>query len=427
MKELAIEHVPAAEGKAPRVRVSYRKAAGAQPQVSEAEFRFDLTDEDRRLIQWYLEEYLTCPWDEFVNRARQVEDLMARTGQALFDAIFAHPRAAALYAHVADDLPNTRVVIRAPDPAGIALPWELLHDPARGEYGDIARLAYSFARSQPDLMFEPPGPVGEGPLNILMVISRPGGPDREVPFQSVARPLVDLFRPHGDRIHLDVLRPPTFEQLVRVLNAKPGFYHVLHFDGHGAFPAGGDPNRFYGVRGAQGKLVFEGEDTEWREVSGEELGGLLAGKGIRVVLLNACQSAMTRPESLYPSVGNQLLKAGTCGVVAMAYSVYVESAVRFMARLYEGLLNGEELARAVACGREDLRSHPQRTSPIGDVELQDWVVPVLFEAVPVRLTAKPSGIRLDRSTLVPTCRRKHTNTAEEKAHLLGLRQPVPHT
>jgi len=29
--------------------------------------------------------------------------------------------------------------------------------------------------------------------------------------------------------------------------------------------------------------------------------------------------------------------------------------------------------------------------------------------------------------LVPTCRRKHTNTAEEKAHLLGLRQPVPHT
>ena len=48
-----------------------------------------------------------------------------------------------------------------------------------------------------------------------MVISRPAGPERDVPFQSVARPLMELFRPHGERIHLDVLRPPTFEQLAR--------------------------------------------------------------------------------------------------------------------------------------------------------------------------------------------------------------------
>jgi hypothetical protein len=33
-----------------------------------------------------------------------------------------------------------------------------------------------------------------------------------------------------------VLRPPTFEQLTRVLTDKPGHYHVLHFDGHGTFP-----------------------------------------------------------------------------------------------------------------------------------------------------------------------------------------------
>ncbi len=55
-----------------------------------------------------------------------------------------------------------------------------------------------------------------------------------------------------------------------------------------------------------------------------------------------------------------------------------------MARLYEGLINGEELGRALALGREDLRTHPQRNSPIGEIDLHDWVVPVLFEAAPVQ-------------------------------------------
>lgn len=167
-----------------------------------------------------------------------------------------------------------------------------------------------------------------------------------------------------------------------MLNDRKNFYHVLHFDGHGAFPPGADP---------RGLLLFEGEGDEPRRMTGAELGGLLAGKGVPAVLLNACQSGMTHPEALYPSVANELLKAGTGGVVAMAYSVYVQSAVRFMARRYEGLIKGDELARAVAAAREDLRAHPQRMSPISEIPLRDWVVPVLFEAAPVRVTSRPLG------------------------------------
>ena len=91
------------------------------------------------------------------------------------------------------------------------------------------------------------------------------------------------------------------------------------------------------------------------------------------------------PESLYSSVGNQLLKAGVRGVVAMSYLVYVQTAVRFVARLYQGLVNGEELSRAVTWAREELRAHPGRSSPVGEVSLRDWVVPVLFQAAPARL------------------------------------------
>ena len=135
---------------------------------------------------------------------------------------------------------------------------------------------------------------------------------------------------------------------------------------------------------------------------------MLAGKGVPVVLLNACQSGMTRPESLYPSVGNQLLKAGIRGVVAMAYSVYVQTAVRFMARLYEALMQGEELARAVALAREALRVHPQRLSPIGEIPLRDWIVPVLFEAAPVSLPrSQPHPAPQSRPPARPAGRSRH--------------------
>jgi len=400
MRELTITHIPAKDDTSARVRVSYRAESGAQPQERETEFTFAVTDEQRRLIQWYLEEYLHCPWGEFRIRAKQAEELMERLGAELFDAVFSSRETGRLYAHVVDDLANTRIVIHASSSEGIALPWELMRDPELEEYGALAHLAHAFVRSQPDLIFQPPpAPTDELTFNILLVICRPGG-QADVPFQSVARRLLELFRPHRDRIRLDVLRPPTFEQLARVLADKPNFFHVLHFDGHGTFPQVVAPPRFYSEKGAQGRLLFEDEDGKPHQVTGEELGGLLASSGVPVVLLNACQSGMTRPESLYPSVANQLLRAGTRGIVAMAYSVYVQTAVKFMARLYESLMKGEVLARAVAIAREELRSNSQRSSPIGEIELRDWIVPVLYEAAPVHLTTQPlSGLRLDPDIL----------------------------
>lgn len=115
-------------------------------------------------------------------------------------------------------------------------------------------------------------------------------------------------------------------------------------------------------------------------VSGAKLGKLLSGKGVPVVMLNACQSGMTDPDALYPSVGGELIKAGALGVVAMAYSVYVDTAVQFMKQVYESLINGKTLSRAVTVAREALAAQDERDSPIGPIPLQDWMVPVLFQS-----------------------------------------------
>lgn len=395
MKELTIHHLPADGNRPARVRVGYRPSEGSQVQEREAEFQFAFTNEERGLIQWYLEEYLLFPWGEFRNRAAAAEALMERKGDELFHAVFCDDETTELYARVMDDLLDTRIHISASDPADISIPWELMRGPVGKGNGDIARLAHAFVRGQPDTSYDPSAFPSAATFNILMVICRPGGPEGDVPFQSVARSLLELFRPHPDRIRLDILRPPTFERLAEVLASKPNYYHVLHFDGHGTFPHAGATKQVQALLKLQGQLMFEREDGGLRAVKGEELGKLLAGKGVPAVILNACQSGMTYPEALYPSLGNQILLAGVGGVVAMAYSVYVEAARQFMARLYQGLINGEELARAAAIAREGLGEHPDRFSPVGMVPIRDWIVPVVLQTGPIRLVPEsPRSLQL---------------------------------
>ena len=383
MRELVIEHCPVPTPHPPRVRVSYRANERAQPQSREGEFIWQYDPADRELIRWYLEEYLQCPWGAFKDRATRAETAMARIGVELFEAVFKDgEETRELYNSIRSDLGNSRIIIHAADTAGVELPWELLRDPRR-ENCDLARLSHSFTRSQPDLDYDPPVLTGKGTFNILLVISRPAGED-DVPFQSVARRLLAAVRQHRDRIRVDVLRPPTFEQLAKVLEDRPGFYHALHFDGHGVFPGAQQ----------QGVLVFESDSQPQRFVTGGEMGQLLTEHRLPLVVLNACQSGTTQAQAAYPAIGNQLLKAGVGAVVAMAYSVYVRSAADFMARFYERLADGQEVARAVHAGRADLFASKLRFSPIGELPLPDWIVPVLFEAGEVRLPAPPRELQL---------------------------------
>lgn len=78
------------------------------------------------------------------------------------------------------------------------------------------------------------------------------------------------------------------------------------------------------------------------------------------------------------------------GVVAMRYSVYVVTAAQFIADLYPALLQGLPLGSAVSRGRSQLAEQPNREIAFTPRPLQDWVVPVVYEAVPLELFAKPS-------------------------------------
>jgi len=393
MNELIVQYY---HSNNPTCQVCYRSESGMQ-ETDKFPFTFSLPKEDRKLLQWYLEEYLTYPYGAFQDRAKRAEKVISDHGAKLFAAIFRNEEdrgqsAIRLYDRAMENPTDCHITIQADHPAGWSLPWEFMYDPA---YGYLAQKVSGFVRSHPGASVHlNPIRTDTPKINILMVISRPGG-EEDVPFQSVARPLMEIFRPHRDRIQVDVLRPPTYEQLQKVLADKPNFYHVLHFDGHGVFPRPEsiDPLTFLSEQGSPGQLVFEKVVGVNRFVSGAELGNLLSGKGVPVVMLNACQSGMTHPDMLYPSIGGELIKTGALGVVAMAYSVYVHTAAQFMAQVYESLINGQTLARAVTIAREALAVRDRRESPIGPISLQDWVVPVLFQSGNVQLF-KPSETKV---------------------------------
>ena len=75
----------------------------------------------------------------------------------------------------------------------------------------------------------------------------------------------------------------------RELQAHPGAYHIVHFDGHGGFGqvGAGGADKF---KGPQGQLVFENDDGRDDPISGTQLSQLLREHRIPIAVLNACGS-----------------------------------------------------------------------------------------------------------------------------------------
>jgi hypothetical protein len=85
------------------------------------------------------------------------------------------------------------------------------------------------------------------------------------------------------------------------------------------------------------------------------------------------------------------MDAGVAGVVAMRYNVYVVTAARFIGEVYAGLLAGQPLGAAVSAARRQLAADPQREVGGEPLPLQDWMVPVVYEAAPLALLPPKAG------------------------------------
>lgn len=390
------------------------KRHGRPDLEAEANIEFALTEQEQEDIRWYLEDYLQRADVVEAVTVEQVEERMKARGEELYTKVLAaNGDTQALWFSIRNDLADLRVEITTGVAEAASIPWELMRDPKMDSPVSLRVKAFVRVQSKPNIDFVPIPAADDGRIRLLYVACRPSG-SRDVELRAVANRLLQDLGPDRARFDIKALRPPTFEQLQKELaDAKAAGrpYHIVHFDGHGIYAdlskskladwLGALSSVTLGGKqtGKHGYLLFEhaGEDR-MRPVDGQTLGQLLHDNGVPVLVLNACQSAMHEADAApktavdvhdevraIGSLAQEVVDQGIPAVLGMRYSVYVVTAAQYIGQLYAALARGRSFGQAATEGRKHLRLNPERWVGLQPRPLQDWFVPVAYEAAPVEL------------------------------------------
>ncbi len=462
---LHIRQTPAGKGKH-AIRLTLRRP-GQPDLEAEATIKFSLTDQEQEDLRWYMEDYLQRSEAVEPVTVQQVEALMRTRGEELYRLVLAATLdTQAIWFAVRQHLADLRVEITTGVAEAASIPWELMRDPASDSPIALRVKAFVRVQSNPNIDFvSVPPPADGGRLRLLYVAARPGGTG-DVALRAVANRLLQDLGPDLARFEITALRPPTYEQLQKTLTEAKAAgrpFHIVHFDGHGMYA---DLEQTHWAdwlkamslltlsgprRGKHGYLLFEhpGSPDNVRPVSGEELGKLLHDTAVPALVLNACQSAMheatqpadgiqpakpeKRPQALaggaspaaeaasqvkaggfqpltfhdavraIGSLAQAVIDQGIPAVLAMRYSVFVVTAAQYIGELYAALAKGRPFGEAASHGRKHLAANPERWVGLEPRPLQDWFVPVVYEAAPMHLLppAAAGSLALDRPELDP--------------------------
>jgi len=375
-----------------------------------------LTPQEHADLRWYLEEYLQWPYAEFASRGKRIEARLADMGKRLYQTVFGGALDL-VQSWQLQPAQRRQISIVSTVPAALSLPWELLHD-ERGylvlrTQHPVSLLRRLEQRSLGALLtrFVPP-------LRVLVVTARPSGTNFLDPC-SLARELLDAVQPQIDAGAIDVefLRPPTRAALRKRLQDKTRPVHLLHFDGHGVFAGPFEAQQTLRKQdGAQGMLAFENEQGKLDLVPAEDLVQILQDSGIKLVVLDACQSAMSSADDAFSSVAARLIQGGIDATIAMSSSVLVVTSTRFFARFYRELAAGTPVPLAQERARQDLfddpHRHLSRLRPHEEgqpVTLYDWWLPHYYQQRPLTLQATKAPRK--RQAASPSTQPPHFNEA----------------
>ncbi|MGK7930055.1 MAG: tetratricopeptide repeat protein [Microcystaceae cyanobacterium] len=379
-------------------------------------------------LQWYYESWLRWPMVD-LNKAEAIKGSVKEYGVNLFEQVFKSDfDAYSDYKKLRENLPDLSVIILSQSSGFQGLHWEAIQDPELPRplavEVQMIRQGVNKGTALPTL---PESPT----INLLVVTARPNE-DKDVAYRTISRPLIELIDEGNLRINAEILRPGTYESLVRHLEEKGNqAYHIVHFDLHGGlmtyeqFKEGVDKNRYfyqrgYGLndlaeyQGERGFLFFETDIAgKANPVEASEIATLLQNRGIPICILNACQSGKSptvesslddeERSPLTPlkkggtstqtsddnnnggiyresSLGNRLMEAGIQVVVAMGYSITVTAAKVMMTELYKQLFDGKPLLESIRLSRLELYNNKVRKGWFNyEIDLEDWLLPIVYQ------------------------------------------------
>jgi hypothetical protein len=235
-----------------------------------------------------------------------------------------------------------------------ALPWEFLCDP---DQGPLAMLDAPIVRYLPQQSVIP-AIAAPLPLKVLLTGAQTPPPaeiEREL---NEVHAALASFGPH---VQITVEPHLTSAKLRALL--REGF-HVWHFIGHGGLSRDGRSSA----------LRFEDASGDVAKVSARELGILLQRSGLRLVVLNACNSG-TLTVDPFRALAPALVRAQIPAVVAMQFSVPQEAARAFAGEFYRTLSEGLPIDTCVTEGRKAVMDVAGLRNP-------DWGIPVVYTRAP---------------------------------------------
>jgi CHAT domain-containing protein len=248
--------------------------------------------------------------------------------------------------------------IDAPDLA--SYPWEYLYDGEQAK--EFLALHQNISITRFVSVQNPlPTVATQPPLNILIIISSPD--DARYPKLDVEkekRIIKNSLKKLESRglLQLHFLKKATFDRLDKALRLK---IDIIHFIGHGGYDEslGG------------GCLAFESEENGAELVNIDRLSKMLEGTPLRLVVLNACQTATITESDISLGVAHGLVKIGIPAVIAMQFSIPDTSAIEFSQVFYTTLAETFQVDRAVSEARKKMFINLEA----GRI---DWGIPVLF-------------------------------------------------
>ena len=293
------------------------------------------------------------------RRAAPVDQVVREFGETLSDAVLTGD-VRRLFDRCRQDArerqTSLRILLDTDGPNVSVIPWEFTVDPnARDEY---LALRVPIIRS-PHLI----GPVSSSrvalPLRVLGVSARPA----DLPALDTQREREDISKAFWQRltpgdVHIEWLREDRWADLAEAIRSHP--WHVLHIMSHGGF----DPET------GGGYIQLSGENGTARPISAVDLARLISeNPSLRLIVLNACESAFSSAEGIFTSTAEKLVREGVPAVIAMQYEITDTAALVFASSFYGQIAQGVPVDRAMTRAREAVKMTNDSL---------EWATPVLF-------------------------------------------------
>jgi hypothetical protein len=163
--------------------------------------------------------------------------------------------------------------------------------------------------------------------------------------------------------------------------------------------------------GQKGFVFLEDLENDHPDpVEAGQLGDLLINYQVPLVILNACQSGKQVSES-ESSLASRLMQAGVQMVVGMGYSVTVSAVEVMMESFYAQLFDGHAAADAIRRARLEMFNQKERRAYFNQrIDLEDWMLPVVYQNQDLQLTLREPTSQEQESYLIRDTQRHQAPT-----------------